>query len=152
MEKENVLRITEPYPTTSYQKHKKQRFWQILFPIMLCILLVLALAVFVVLTASQDGGGGDSSLWADTSMIWLLLPLLVFAVLMFVLFSVLVFLVARVLHILPAYSSQVQYYVDLVSSKVKYWTEKSVQPIIKVRSINASITAVLASLSGRSHK
>jgi hypothetical protein len=152
MEKENSLQKTESYPTSSYRLHRKQRFWQILFPVMLVILLILAVAVFVVLTAARGNGGGDISIWADTSMILLILPVLVFAVLIVLVFLGLIYLVARLLNILPFYSSQAQYYADLVSSKIKTLAGKLVEPIIKVKSVTASINAVLSSLSGRFHK
>ena len=137
---------------TSYHLHKKQRFWQILFPVGLGVLLILILVVLVILTSVHGDAQGEVSIWADASMIWLILPVLIFAVVMTVILLGLIFLLAKVLHILPSYTSQAQYYVELFSSKVKYLAGKLTEPIIKVRNIGATITAIVSALSGRSRQ
>ncbi len=135
---------------TSYHLHKKQRFWQILFPVGLGVLLILVLVVLVILTSVHGDAQGEVSILADASMIWLILPVLIFAVVMTVTLLGLIFLLAKVLHILPSYTSQAQYYVELFSSKVKYLAGKLTEPIIKVRSIGATINAIFTALFGRS--
>ena len=135
---------------TSYHLHKKQRFWQILFPVGLGVLLILVLVVLVILTSVHGDAQGEVSILADASMIWLILPVLIFAVVMTVILLGLIFLLAKVLHILPSYTSQAQYYVELFSSKVKYLAGKLTEPIIKVRSIGATINAIFTALFGRS--
>ena len=152
MDKDISKQATEFYLHTSYDQHKKQRFWQILFPIGLGILFVIGLAVLVALTVVNGGSSGEVSVWADTSMIWLSLPVLVFAVLMALILFALVYLLAKLLRIVPTYSSKAQYYADQVSSKVKLWSGKLIAPILKIKNISARISTVFSNRSRRLKK
>lgn len=152
MDKEISTQGPEFYPHTSYSLHKKQRFWQVLFPVSLGVLGILALAVLVVLTVVQGDAGGEVSIWADTSLIWLILPILVFAILMTVLLMGMIFLTVKLLHVLPVYSSKAQYYTDLVSNKIELLARKMVEPVIRIKSAGARIGAIFSPLSGRSRR
>ena len=66
--------------SSSLQRHKKQRFWQIMAPILLGGLVTLAAAVLMVLALTGTVGGISLSQYADTSLVWLILPVLVLGV------------------------------------------------------------------------
>jgi hypothetical protein len=134
----------------SYQKHKKQRFWQIAFPLGLGLVLILILAVLIVMAAAGGEGNGEISIWADTSLIWLILPVLAFAVIMTVILLVLIYLVGRLTKILPPYAAVVQHYGMVISKKVRLWSNKLVTPIISIKSENARVRAFFSALTGRS--
>ena len=138
--------------TNSYQRHQRQRFWQILTPLGLSVLLILALAVMVVMTATKTEVGGVVSQWADASLIWLSLPALTFAIITILILVGLIVLVARILKIVPFYTFLGQQYSNLIALKVKYWSNKLVAPLIAVQSFRAAVRGFFSALLGRSEK
>lgn len=138
--------------TDSYRRHQRQRFWQILTPLGLSVLLILVLAVMVVMTATTTEVGGAVSQWADTSLIWLSMPVLIFAIITILILVGLIVLVARILNIVPVYTFLGQQYSNWIAVKVKYWLNKLVEPLIAVRSFRAAVGAFFSALLGRSKK
>ncbi len=57
------------------QAHKRQFAWQILVPFLVVAGLIISGAVLIV-----TGGATRSSVWADISLIWLLIPALIIRV------------------------------------------------------------------------
>jgi hypothetical protein len=136
----------------SFQRHKKQYFWQILLPVGVGGLLVLAIAVMVILTAGGTDAGGPVSQWADTSLIWMSIPVLIFALLIGVVLIFFVYLIAQLLKVLPYYTSLAQQYTQLFSVKIKYWLNKIVSPFFTVSSFQARISAFFSALSGQKNR
>lgn len=134
----------------SFRKHRRQRFWQILFPVGLGIVAVLVLGTLIVLSAVGGEGAGSISTWADTALIGLILPVLVFAVLIALLLVFLIYLTARVLKILPPYTFLAQQYGELIARKVRFFSDKLAAPLIGIKSFFARIGAFFLTLSGRS--
>lgn len=131
--------LPEPNPVTR-RAHKRQSFWQITLPFLLALLLILALAGGTIWAAS--GGLSEVSRWTDISVIWLLSPQLFFSLLNLVLLSALVFLLAKLLVVLPRYSRLVQDYLLLVQRTVRTYADKTVEPVLKIRSFKASADAL----------
>ncbi|MFW5713968.1 MAG: hypothetical protein ACOCYU_04785 [Brevefilum sp.] len=138
--------------SSSYRRHQKQRFWQIFAPIILGGLITLAAAVLMVLALTGSVAGINLSQIADTSLIWLILPVMMFGILFAFLILGMVYLVARVLNILPKYTFLVQQYATLIESRIKLWTKKALEPIITAKSISAAGGAFFRNLSGRKKK
>lgn len=143
---------SELQSSESYLRHKKQRFWQILTPVGLGVLLILAIAAMVVLTATGTDAGGPVSQWADTSFIWLILPVMLIAIVVTLVIFGLIYLVVKVLNILPQYTFLVQQYANLFEIQVKYWSRKIVSPIISISSYAAVVDAFFKALIGRTDK
>lgn len=141
---------SELQSSESYLRHKKQRFWQILTPVGLGVLLILAIAVMVVMTAKGTDAGGPVSHWADASFIWLIIPVMLFAIVVTLVIIGLIYLVTQVLNILPQYTFLVQQYAKLFEIQVKYWSRKIVSPIISIVSYAAVVDAFFKALTGRS--
>ena len=95
---------------------------------------MIAVMVLTILTATQGDTGSQISGWADASMIWLILPVLMAAVLVALLLFAMVYLLARTLRVLPVYTGLVQQYAALAAEKVKYFSDKLVSPIMGIRS------------------
>lgn len=125
--------------SASLRRHQKQRFWQILAPILLGGTATLAAAVLMVLTLTGAASGVNLSQTADISLIWLILPVMVFGVFITGLLLGLTYGLARLLNILPQYTFLIQQYVTLIESKIKLWTRKGLEPIISVKSISAAV-------------
>ncbi len=135
----------------SYKRHQQQAFWQILIPVLIVGFLVLAAGVVMVLSISGTDIGIDVSQWADTSLIWMILPVLFFAVLMVILLLGLIYLFARLLSILPTYTALVQNYANLISARVNLLMHKLTSPIITVESRKAGMHAFFEKIFCRSN-
>jgi len=134
----------------SFRQHKKQQGWQILFPVGLGIGIILILAVLIVLAAGGGDGALKTSGWADASLIWLILPILVFAIVITVILLALIFLLAQVMKIIPSYTTLLQNYGLIISKKAKLGSDKLVAPFIAIKCVNARVVAFFAGLFGRS--
>ena len=81
METTHTTSNQKPVTHESYLRHRRQSTWQIFLPIIIGSLLVLAAAVLVFLPVVGVSTGVNSSQYADTSLVWLILPVLFLAVL-----------------------------------------------------------------------
>ena len=137
---------------SSYQRHKKQRLWQILVPVILAGLLLLAVAAIVVVSVTRPGGVDVVSQGADTSLIWLIIPVMMFAILVALILIALIILTGKAVHILPNYTFEAQRYGTIISSQIKLWLNKLTSPIVAVESIVARVSAFFSTLLGHSRE
>ncbi len=79
----------------SYRQHKRQSFWQILLPILLSFLVMLAGLAFLIVIAKGGDPIGKLSTWADTSLIWLLLPVMALGLAAVLLLGTMIYGLAR---------------------------------------------------------
>lgn len=136
----------------SLHRHKRQRFWQILLPIILGSLITLAVGVLMVMTIAGVRTGLDESQDADVALIWMIIPLMLAALLFTVVLMWVIYGIAKLLNILPGYAHVVQYYVRWAADKIRFGTKQATVPIIKLESISASVGAFFSALTGRSGK
>ena len=127
----------ERNPTT-HAEHRKEVFWQITLPLLIGILVVVAATIGVIFAATQP----ESELrrWADVSVIWLILPTLLFTLIGMVILAGLVYAVSAVLKILPRYSVIALLYFETAKEKVSKISNQMVEPIIKARSSWAAVS------------
>lgn len=148
METQTPSNMAEIPKSESYKRHQRQRFWQIIAPVGFGVVLILVIIALIISTAVGTGAGGPVSQWADTSLIWLSLPVLLFALVLALILIVMIYLVARILKILPDYTFLAQHYVNLISGFIQTWSDKLVAPMIAFRGFSASVAALLGSLFG----
>ena len=148
METHTPTQTTEYPKTASYQRHRRQSFWQIIAPVGFGTLLVLVILALVILRAVGTDAGGHVSQWADTSLIWLIPPVLLFALVLTLVLVEMIYLLARLLKIVPGFTFKVQYYVGLVSDYVDSFADKVAAPIIAVKSAGATVSALFGSIFG----
>ena len=124
----------------SYNVHRRQFWWQIFLPISLAIVLIIVVAVL--LSISAFNGSGDSVRWAAISTMWLLIPVMFFGLLLLALLVGLVYLLARMLDIVPHYSSLALYYVNRAASQIKGVSSAAAKPFIFIDSLGASLKEI----------
>jgi hypothetical protein len=121
----------------SYLKHRRQVVWQVILPVALTSLLILALIVLVnVATFNQ---GGDVARWAAVSTIWIVIPIMIGMVLFFALLVGLVYLMKRLLDVTPTYTGMAQDYVHKAAAHIQRAADAAVRPIFFLEEIRASI-------------
>lgn len=139
MENKPKFQVPERNPAT-HAIHRREVFWQITFPLIIALLLIMGLVGVVIFAGFQ--GLGEVSRWADVSLIWLLLPALVVVLVMLLMLSGVVYLITRLLAILPGYARLAQDFFYLVQVRVKSISDKLVEPILKLRSFKAGADAL----------
>jgi hypothetical protein len=83
---------------------------------------------------------------ADVSVIWMITPMLIVALIFLVLLGAMIYAVMSLLGILPSYARLVQDYFDAIRVQVGIVSDKAVEPILRMESIKASLRALGRSL------
>jgi hypothetical protein len=130
------LPIREHY---SYQVHRKQRVTQIILPMVLVVLLMIALIVLISLSTFTSGG--DVGRWAAVSTIWLIIPVLIAGLIVLAVLAGLIYLMARLLGLLPTYTGMAQDYVYIARGYILRAADMVVKPVI---ALNGFIENILA--------
>ena len=115
----------------SYLKHQRDFQVKILLPMILATVVIVALAVLTGIAAS--GSSPVVSLWADISIIWLIIPAMVLALVILALLIALVYGLGRLIKIGPHYTGLVQAYALWLQAEVSIWTDKIIQPVLSIR-------------------
>jgi hypothetical protein len=116
--------MTDPQRSESstVHNHKRQFVWQILVPFLMMAGLIITAAVLVVIR-----GPLQARVWADVSTIWILAPMLAFALVIAVVLGFGIFGLAKLTRITPHYTGKAQ---ELVAS-ISTWTRKAADGIVK---------------------
>lgn len=123
----------------SYLKHRKDRAWKIILPVVLSVVLCIALTVLIYFATFRDGG--DVGRWAAVSTIWIVIPIIIGMLIFLALLGGLVYLMARLLKITPSYTGMAQDYVHKAAIYIKRGADAVIKPIINLNGILASISA-----------
>jgi ABC-type microcin C transport system permease subunit YejE len=130
-----------PKPThETYLKHRRELKWKILAPVV--VSLVLCFACSGLVYVATFGYGGDVSLWAEISEIYLAIPTIIMLVILFAVVGGLVFLMARLLSILPRYTFMAQDLSYKMKAYVRRGADAAAKPVIFLDSIGASINRI----------
>ncbi len=135
--KENLPMLEE---TPSIKAHKRQAFWQITFPLIVTVLLILAVAVLTGISAFGEESGAGT--WAAIATIWLVVPVMLIAFVFLVVLAALIYGLARLLKIIPPYSGKAQYHVNRLAGKIHTVADAAVKPIIAGGGLAASLRAL----------
>lgn len=139
--------LPEPNPVTT-QAHQHQAFWQIKFPLLVGVILVLIAAAGVIVASVS--GGGDVSRWSDISIIWLIAPMLLLTLILIAATAGMVYMMGRLLPVLPRYSHLLLGYFLNLSIQVKGLSNAATEPFLRLHSMSASVRAFRQSLRRKS--
>jgi hypothetical protein len=141
---------TSPIPERNPETHKKYRqeaFWQITFPVLLGVIALLAVSGVMIWAGLS--GSGNLSKWADVSLIWLILPVLVVFLLFLAVLGALVYAVILLLQVLPRYTYKAHQAFEAASGLVKRGSDAATEPVMRAASTAAGLRTLLRSLSRR---
>ncbi|GIV64742.1 MAG: hypothetical protein KatS3mg046_002 [Bellilinea sp.] len=116
-------------PSPSFQKHRREVIWQIFMPVILAGLMFLGLGLLMVLTPTL--GTSRTGHWAAISTIWLISPLILFAVLFLALNIGLIYLMNKILKVLPPYLRVGQVYSQVMVLRVRAFCDRLARPFIR---------------------
>jgi uncharacterized membrane protein len=121
----------------SYKKHRRELVWQIILPVALASLLVVALIVLVNVAAFNQGG--DAARWAAISTIWIILPVMLAGLVLLVILVALVYGMMRLLDVTPKYTGLAQDYVHKAAGYVRRGADMAVKPVLFLDGVGASV-------------
>lgn len=115
----------------SYLKHKREQNRQILLPVILSGILILAL--FVLVAYSTFAQNGDVARWAAVSTIWIVIPLMVLMLVTLALLAGMVYGMQKLLKITPDYTGLAQEYVLMIMAKIQWYAAQITDRVIRFR-------------------
>ncbi len=115
----------------SYRKHRRDVTRQILLPIILVTLVGLGFAALSIYGAVVSHT--SVSLWADISLIWLIIPMMFLALVILGLVGGMVYGLAKLLGVAPRYTGLAQHYALWLNTEIVLWTEKIIQPVLSLK-------------------
>jgi len=118
-------------------KHKNQFTWQILVPFLVMAALIITGAVLAV-----TGGPKQTGVWADVSIIWMLAPMLGFALLITVVLGSLIYGMAKLTQITPHYTGRAQVFADTVAAGTHKVADGAAKPIFWFQQAGATIKSL----------
>ena len=113
--------------------------WQIILPMVLTSLLLIALIVLINVATFRDGG--DVGRWAAISTIWLVIPIMLGLLIVTALLGGLVYLMQKLLNITPTYTGMAQDYVHIGAGYVRRALDAIIRPVLQLNGVLASINA-----------
>jgi hypothetical protein len=125
-----------PIETPTVQAHKRQLAWQILVPFFIVTALIIVVAVLVAtgVTATRA--------WADVSTIWLIAPILVFALFFVAVLGFLIYGLARLLQVTPRYTGKAQDFFALLSRCVRIIADGATKPFVWFQQAGAMLKSI----------
>jgi hypothetical protein len=130
----------ERNPVTQ-QSHRKQVLWQITVPLVIGAVIILILAVLV-----TTGSPQTASLWADISLVWLIIPVMIVSLILLVLLAGLAYAVIWLVRTIPGYAMQAQNFMIMIASQVEKLGNVIVEPILRLNAFLASLQVLSRSL------
>jgi type II secretory pathway component PulL len=125
-----------PIETLTVRAHKRQLAWQILVPFFTVTALIIVVAVLVAtgVTATRT--------WADVSTIWLIAPILVFALFFVAVLGFLIYGLARLLQVTPRYTGKAQDFFALLSRWARIIADGATKPFVWFQQAGAMLKSI----------
>jgi hypothetical protein len=134
----DIMKAKFPQPVhESYLRHRKQLTWQIVLPVVLMSVLLIALIVIINIATFRDNG--DVARWAAISTIWIVVPIMIGMLIFLILLIGLIYLLSKLLGITPRYTGLAQEYVYKTSAAIKRGLDALVKRFINLQGVLASI-------------
>lgn len=115
----------------------RRRVWlRIYLPMLLAFMLVIMIPVSIGIASY-----GTTSIWADTSLIFLSIPMLIVGLVAFALMLGFVYLVSLAIVKLPLPAAKLQQIFKIVQAQLLRITNASVRPVISLRAIAGTVAS-----------
>ena len=138
------MNIKRPVPRpnrASYLKHKRETNLQILLPVLLASILMLAL--FALITYATFAQNGNVAQWAAVSTIWIVIPLLALLLVTLILVVGMVYGMHRLLKVTPDYTGLAQEYVMMITAKIRHYNSEFTNRLIRFRAWTDTIQNIV---------
>jgi uncharacterized membrane protein len=158
--------VLPPRNPLTHARHRHETFWQIIFPVMLSLLLVLVMVALLVYLAAQEAQDlnsmppieetalpgdltqeevsmlqyqrSDTHRLSLISQIWLIIPVMILSLVAVAVLAGLIYLASNLLGIAPGYMRLAQDILIRVRLRVGSLTDSAVEPFLMVKSMTAA--------------
>lgn len=117
----------------------KSAIWQIYLPLVLGSFAILSLGIWAVVVAV---GGQEVTRFADVSVIFLLIPVMVLSLIPLAILGGLIFGVSRLIAAIPRATQRLHEVVERLQKALSTALEAAVEPILKLESMGAGLKAI----------
>ena len=121
--------------------YQQQFYLQILLPVVLFAILLLALGILAAMGGPQDGIN-HTAVWAHISTIFMVILVFISGLVTLAILILVIYILAWLLSKLPEYSFIAQLYLQLFGSRIQTLAGKTSSPFIAIRSIWAGIRSI----------
>lgn len=132
------------------QAHKKQRFWQIIFPVVLFSLLLLTGLVFLIVRDGRFSPGVEEI--GGVATVLVILPILLIALLQLALLIAIIYGVSRLKTVISPTSAKILQFMEKARWNIRKGADISVQPILGYNQNGEKAKQVFRSLNTRLRK
>ena len=126
----------------SLKRHRQQRLWQILLPIILISLIIFSIGSYYVFTE-----GSPTRVMADISIIWIVLPLLVVFILALAILVGMIYLLYKVNRNTPILTQRIQRIFSLTQQKSLHIANSIVKPVLWINQSQAGINRLFKKIN-----
>ncbi|HCC78145.1 MAG: hypothetical protein A2X25_04935 [Chloroflexi bacterium GWB2_49_20] len=127
-----------PFDRPTLRHHRQQRFWQIQLPIVLVSLLIGAAGGYTILAE-----GAQDRLWADISTIWLVAPMLFFALFLLAVLVGMIYLLYRLTKATPIFTRRVQNLFLRIEKEARRAADSAVKPVLWIHQFQSGLKYLL---------
>jgi hypothetical protein len=115
----------------SFLQYRRDVRRQIILPIVLVTIVSLGFGGIAIYAATAPTN--QVSLWADISLIWLIIPIMFLALIQLALLVWMVSGLAKALKIAPEYTAKAQGYALWLNAEMILWVDKLIEPVLKLK-------------------
>ncbi|MFM8322104.1 MAG: hypothetical protein ACKOC5_14425 [Chloroflexota bacterium] len=123
-----------PRNPAAHTRHTRDVRWQITLPLVIGAVLLLVVTGVAIVQSSEG-----ASLWADISLIWLMIPTMLFALIGTAITGALAYLVIRLVAILPHQFYRLNNLLLRINRGVGRASDKVLEPFIRIHTFGASV-------------
>jgi hypothetical protein len=137
---QNGSQLPPPNPITQ-RNHRRQVWWQVLFPILLFGAIIAAVAV---LAAWGTNSNAQVAQWGNISAVFLILPVLALLLVGSVILGLIIYGMTRLLKVLPSYLRLVQLFIERVGEFFRKIADTTAKPVIATNSAWAGVRKIFS--------
>lgn len=127
-----------PFDRPSLRIYRKQRFWQIIFPIVLVSLFIGVAGGFTIIANNEQ-----NRLWADVSIIWLVFPLLFFALLFLAILIGMIYLLYKLTKATPGITRKAQNIFTRIEQETCRASNSVVKPVLWIHQFQSGLRSLM---------
>jgi heme/copper-type cytochrome/quinol oxidase subunit 2 len=135
------------FETPAAQEHKKQRFWQIIFPVALFAALMLAGLVFLIIRNGRFSPGITEISGVATVLI--ILPVLLVALIQLIILIAIIYGFSKLKAVIPGVSLTILQTLEKARWHIHKGADMSVQPILSLNQNSEKAKQIVRSLKTR---
>ncbi len=109
-------------------------------PLLIATALIVAIAVWTGVATFRDHG--EVERWAAISTMWIVIPIMIAGLIFLLLFAGMIYGMARLLQLIPPYTSQAQNFIWRIQAYIKRGTEAVVSPVFSLEGLLAMIRRI----------